>query len=133
MAQQPQTISFLDTLRRNRVGALLAGLIVMIAVALLLSAAVPDDLNTVIALLLIVLLGAAVGFAVRLTAPDQGAATMFTAGALAALGTPIMFDTGSGLGSFDESLLASFRDSPLFVAAGLAAIVAIIVAAWGRR
>ncbi len=133
MAQPVQTISFLDALRRNRVGALLSGLIVMLVAALLLSAAVPNDLNIVIELLLLLLLGAAVGFSVRVTAPDQKAATLWTAAGLAALGTTIMFGTGTGQGSFGDNLLQSLGSGFEYVAAGLAAVIAIICAGWGKR
>ena len=132
-AQQAQTISFLDVLRRNRVGALVSGLVVMFAAALLLSAAVPDDLNVVIALLLVTLLAAAVGFSVRVTAPDQGAWTLVTAGVLAGIGTPIMIETGLSAASFGDALLGSFMSEYLFVAAALAAIIAVICAGWGKR
>jgi hypothetical protein len=131
--QGARTISFLDVLRRNRVGNLVVGLIVMFATALLLSAAVPSDLNIVIEILLILLLAAAVGFAVRVTSPDQGVGTLVTAGLLAAVGTPILFVTGSDPGSFGAALLASFASSYLQVAAALAAIVAVICAGWGKR
>ena len=131
--QQAQTISFLDVLRRNRVGALVSGIVVMFAAALLLSAAVPDDLNIVIALLLILLLAAAVGFAVRVTAPDQGAWTLVTAAVLAGIGTPILLVTGSSTASFGDALLSSFASEYLSVAAALAAIVAVICAGWGKR
>ena len=132
-AQQAQTISFLDVLRRNRVGALVSGLVVMFAAALLLSAAVPDDLNVVIALLLVILLAAAVGFSVRVTAPDQGTWTLVTAAVLAGIGTPIMFATGSSTESFGDALLGSFMSEYLAVAAALAAIIAVICAGWGKR
>jgi len=132
-AQQKQTISFLEVLRRNRVGNLVSGLVVMFAAALLLSAAVPSDLNIVIEILLILLLAAAVGFTVRVTSPDQGAGTLVTAAILAAVGTPILFVTGSDPGSFGAAMLASFGASYLEVAAALAAIVAVICAGWGKR
>lgn len=131
--QAKQTISFLEVLRRNRVGNLVSGLIVMFAAALLLSAAVPSDLNIVIEILLILLLAAAVGFTVRVTSPDQRVGTLVTAGILAALGTPILFVTGSDPGSFGAALLASFSSDYLQVAAALAAIVAVICAGWGKR
>lgn len=131
--QEARTISFLDVLRRNRVGNVLTGLIVMFAAALLLSAAVPSDLNIVIEILLIVLLAAAVGFAVRVTSPDQAGGTLLTAAVLAAVGTPILFVTGSDPGSFGVALLASFGSGFLQVAAALAAIVAVICAGWGKR
>ncbi len=133
MAQQAQTISFLDVLRRNRVGALLAGLVVMLAAALILSAAVPDDLNVVIALLLIILLAAAVGFTVRVTSPDRATGTLVTAALLAGLGTPIMFDTGTSTASFGDALLSSFNGTYFYVAAALSAIIAAICAGWGKR
>ena len=131
--QAKQTISFLEVLRRNRVGNLVAGLVVMFAAALLLSAAVPSDLNIVIEILLILLLAAAVGFTVRVTSPDQGAGTLVTAAILAAVGTPILFVTGSDPGSFGAAMLGSFNSSYLQVAAALAAIVAVICAGWGKR
>ncbi len=131
--QQAQTISFLDVLRRNRVGGLLSGLVVMLAAALILSAAVPDDLNVVIALLLIILLAAAVGFTVRVTSPNQGTGTLVTAAALAGLGTPIMFETGSSSASFGDALLASLAGNFLYVAAALAAVISVICAGWGKR
>jgi hypothetical protein len=105
----------------------------MIAAALLLSAAVPDDLNVVIALLLIILLAAAVGFTVRVTSPDQGTWTLVTAAVLAGIGTPIMFVTGSSTASFGDALLGSFFGEYLYVAAGLAGIIAVICAGWGKR
>jgi hypothetical protein len=113
---QAQTISFLDVLRRNRVGALVSGLVVMFAAALLLSAAVPDDLNIVIALL-----------------PDQGAWTLVTAAVLAGIGTPILLVTGSSTESFGDALLSSLASEYLSVAAALAAIAAAICAGWGKR
>jgi hypothetical protein len=132
-AQEARAISFIDVLRRNRVGNLVVGLIVMFAAALLLSAAVPNDLNIVIKILLILLLAAAVGFAVRVTSPDQGVGTLVTAGILAAVGTPILFVTGSNTGSFGAALLASFDSTYLVVDAALAALVAVICAGWGKR
>ena len=69
-AQQKQTISFLEVLRRNRVGNLVSGLVVMFAAALLLSAAVPSDLNIVIEILLILLLAGI--FAVRVRSAASG-------------------------------------------------------------
>ena len=132
-------ISFMVALRRNRVGALLAGLVVTVGVALVLGAAVPSDLNTAIAVILILLLAAAVGFAVKATSPMQDMPMMVTAGALAAIGVPLLFDAGGaasvsdgGLG-FDQAMLAGLFDSYLSVGSGLAAVVAIIVAAWGER
>lgn len=133
MAQQAQTISFLDVLRRNRVGGLLSGLIVMLAVAMILSAAVPNDLNVVIALLLTFLLATAVGFVVRVTSANQGAGTLVTAAVLAGLGTPIMFATGASQSSFGDALLESLYSEYLFVAAALGAIIAVIWAGWGKR
>ena len=132
-AQAKQTISFLEVLRRNRVGNLVSGLVVMFAAALLLSAAVPNDLNIVIEILLILLLAAAVGFTVRVTSPDQGVGTIVTAAILAAVGTPILFVTGSDPGSFGAAMLASFQSGFVAVAAALAAIVAVICAGWGKR
>jgi hypothetical protein len=132
MADKAQTISFLDTLRKNRSGALISGIVVTIAVALILSAAVPTDLNSLIAIFLTLLLGIAVGFAVKVTSPTQDGPTMLTAGALAAIGVPIIFDAGSEM-AFDDAILMSLFSGYLSVGSALAAIVAIIVAAWGPR
>jgi hypothetical protein len=145
MAEPPQTISFLDALRKNRAGALLSGLIVMIAAALVLSAAVPSDLNTAIAVLLILLLAAAVGFAVKVTSAKVDAATLLTAGGLAAVGVPLLFGAGGagylaqslGLSgadlSFDQSILMSLQGGFITVGSAIAAVVAIVIAAWGQR
>ena len=146
MAERPQTISFLDALRRNRVGALLSGLVVMIAAALVLSAAVPSDLNTAIAVLLIVLLAAAVGFAIKVSSPAPDAPTLLAAGALAAIGVPLMFGAGGAVAaasapaavgasapSFDQLVLASLQGGYLTVGSAIAAVVAIVVAGWGKR
>jgi hypothetical protein len=147
MADKPQIISSLDALRRNRVGALISGLIVTVAVALILSAAVPDDLNTAIAILLILLLAVAVGFTVKVTSPKQDGPMMLAAGALAAIGVPILFGAGGagatildstgtlvlGGPSFDQAILSSLMDGYLTIGSALAAIVAITVAAWGTR
>jgi hypothetical protein len=147
MADKPQTISSLDALRRNRVGALISGLIVTVAVALILSAAVPDDLNTAIAILLILLLAVAVGFTVKVTSPKQDGPMMLAAGSLAAIGVPILFGAGGagvvatsdiaplvlGGPSFDQAILSSLMDGYLTVGSALAAVVAITVAAWGAR
>jgi putative exporter of polyketide antibiotics len=76
---------------------------------------------------------AAVGFAVRVTSPDQAAGTLVTAGILDAVGTPTLFVTGSDPGSFGAAILASFGSTYLVVDAALAAIVAVICAGWGKR
>lgn len=134
MANKGQTISFIEALRQNRGGALLSGILVMVAAALVLSAAVPDDLNTAIAVLLIVLLAVAVGFTVKVTSAKQDGPAMLTAGGLAAVGVPILFGAGiSGPVSFDDAVLASLQDNYLTVGSALAAVVAITVAAWGTR
>jgi uncharacterized membrane protein len=133
MADKAQTISFLDPLRKNRVGALLSGVIVMIAVALVLSAAVPDDLNSLIALFLILVLAVAVGFTVKVTSANQDAPAMFIAGGVAAIGVPVIFDAGTPGMALDDSILMSLSDNYLTVGSAFAAIVAIIVAGWGTR
>ncbi len=133
MADKAQTISFLDPLRKNRVGALLSGVIVMIAVALVLSAAVPDDLNSLIALFLILVLAVAVGFTVKVTSANQDAPAMLIAGGVAAIGVPVIFDAGTPGMALDDSILMSLSDNYLTVGSAFAAIVAIIVAGWGTR
>jgi hypothetical protein len=133
------TSPIIDALRRNRAGALLAGLVVMVAVALVLGAAVPPDLNTAIAVLVILLLATAVGFAVKVTSPKQDTPMVVTAGALAAIGVPLLFGAGGatsvsdGGRGFDQAMLAGIFDSYLSAGSALAAVVAIIVAAWGER
>ncbi|MBN2176611.1 MAG: hypothetical protein JW722_03030 [Demequinaceae bacterium] len=133
MADKVQTVSFLETLRKNRAGALLTGLIVTVAVALILSAAVPDDINSMIAILLIVLLALAIGFAVKVTSPKQDVPMVFTAGGLAAIGVPILFGAGTHGIAFDDAILYALGDEYLSVGSALAAIVAITVAVWGPR
>jgi hypothetical protein len=145
MAERPPTISFLDALRQNRSGALLSGLLVMIAAALVLSAAVPSDLNTAIAVVLIVLLAVAIGFAVKVTSARVDAPMLLVAGGLAAVGVPILFGAGGtnsgasildvsvGTPSFDQAILASLQAGFLTVGSAIAATVAICVAAWGPR
>jgi hypothetical protein len=110
------------------VGKLVVGLVVMFAVALLLSAAVPTEFNIVIEILLHLLLAAAVGFAVRVTSPDQGRGPLFSAGFLAPVGMPILFVTGTDPRTFGTSTLAGFNSPFLQVASALAAIVAVICA-----
>lgn len=114
-------------------GKLVVGRLVMFAVALLLSAAVPTDFNTVIEILLHPLLASAVGFAVRVTSPDQGRGPLFSAGFLAPVGMPILFVTGTDPRTFGTTMLAGFNSPFLQVASALAAIAAMIGAGRGMR
>ena len=74
-----------------------------------------------------------VGFAVRVTSANQGAGTLTVAAVLAALGTTVMFGTGSSQESFGDALLTSFYGDYFYVAAALAAVIAVICAGWGKR
>jgi hypothetical protein len=127
------SISFMEALRRNRSGALLAGLVVMVVTALVLSAAVPNDLNTATSILLILLLAAAIGFAVKATSPAIDAPTLATAGGLALVGVPFMLVAGTAGESFDGAMLAALGSEFLTVEAVLGAAIAVVVAAWGDR
>jgi hypothetical protein len=133
MADKAQPNSFLDPIRKNRVGALISGIVVTIVVALILSAAVPDDLNSLIALFLILVLAVAVGFTIKVTSANQDAPAMLIAGGLAAIGVPVIFDAGTPGMALDDSILMSLSDNYLTVGSAFAAIVAIIVAGWGAR
>lgn len=140
MADKAPPISFIDALRRNRVGALLSGIIVTVATALVLSAAVPDDCTTANAVILILLLAVAVGFTVKVASAEQDAPTLLTAGALAAIGVPIVFIAGGAIAfggyagaTFDDSILESLTHDYLTVGSAIAAVVAVIVAGWGPR
>ncbi|WP_062463304.1 hypothetical protein [Demequina soli] len=143
--------SVLERVRRNRVGALAAGLLVALAAGLLLAILVPTDPNLLALTLLGALLTAAVGFTVRELSPrrgllDQGAAFVATV-----MGVHVMAVTGTldGIGGglakqvlsmigatgpgYDDALLASLA-SPAFSTGGiLCGLAAAIIVGWGPR
>ena len=93
-APVPPSPSVLERLRRNRMGAVLGGLIVALAVALLLSVLVPDS-NLLLALTLLGLAEAfAVGFTVRYLSDCRGLRHQVTAFVLAAIGVHVLATTG---------------------------------------
>lgn len=159
-APAPVSPSVLERMRRNRMGAVLGGLIVSLVVAMLLSILVPDS-NVLLALVLLgALESAAVGFAVRTLTVERGLATQVTAFVLAAIGTHVLATTGvvntaignlqdaigalltggpgprggagSGLG-WDDALLGSLWTPTISTGAVIAGLVAAIIAGWGAR
>lgn len=148
--------SVLERLRRNRMGAVLGGLIVAIAVALLLSVLVPDS-NLLLALALLGLAEAfAVGFTVRYLTDGRGWTTQATAFVLAAIGVHVMVTTGmvnqaignvgsllggvlgkdsgaaSGLG-WDDAVVAALATPSVSTGAVVCGLIAAIIAGWGPR
>lgn len=149
--------SVLERLRRNRMGAVLGGLVVAIAVALLLSVLVPDS-NLLLALTLLGLAEAfAVGFTVRYLAASRGLRYQVTAFALAAIGVHLLATTGmvnqklgdlsdllssafggprggggSGLG-WDDAVVSALATPAVSTGAIVCGIVAAIIAGWGPR
>ena len=148
--------SVLERLRRNRMGAVLGGLIVALAVALLLSVLVPDS-NRLLALTLLGLAEAvAVGSTVRYLSGCRGLRHQVTAFVLAAIGVHVLATTGlvnqklgdvsgllsgvlkgskgigSGLG-WDDAVMSAFATPAISTGAVLCGLVAAIIAGWGVR
>ncbi|MDN4471628.1 hypothetical protein [Demequina zhanjiangensis] len=142
---QPRSV--LDRLRRNRMGALAAGLVVAIAVGLLLSVLVPGEPNLLAYALLGLLLIAAVSATVRFLSPDRGLAAQGSAFFATAVGVHLMLVTGAvdsagselfeligGSGvSFDDALLAALAVPMVSTGVLLSGVVAAVVAGWGPR
>lgn len=143
----PPSVPVLERVRRNRMGALAAGLLVALVVGLLLSVLVPGGTNLLAYVLLGLLLTAAVGATVRYLSPDRGLAAQGTAFATTALGAHLMLitgavnSTGSGLledlgaqgPGFDDALLAALG-APIFSSGVLlCGLVAAVIAGWGAR
>lgn len=141
------SVPVLERVRRNRMGALSAGLLVALAVGLLLSVLVPGGTNLLAYVLLGLLLTAAVGATVRYLSPDRGLAAQATAFVTTALGAHVMLITGainsagSGLladlgaqgPGFDDALLAALG-APIFSSGVLlCGLVAAVIAGWGVR
>ncbi len=152
----PQTPSVLERLRRNRMGAVLGGLIVAVAVALLLSVLVPDS-NLLLALGILGLAEAfAVGFTVRYLSDCRGVRHQITAFVLATAGVHILATTGmvnqklgdvsallsggfggsggagSGLG-WDDALVGALATPAVSTGAVVCGLIAAIIAGWGLR
>ncbi len=140
--------SVLDRLRRNRMGALTAGLVVAIVVGLLLSVLVPSDPNLLAYILLGALVTAAVAFTVRFLSPERGLLDQVSAFVAAALGVHLMLVTGavnsagSGLledvlgvsgPGFDDALMAALAVPTVSTGVLLSGVVAAIVVGWGSR
>ena len=149
--------SVLERLRRNRMGAVLGGLVVAIAVALLLSVLVPDS-NLLLALTLLGLAEAfAVGFTVRYLSDCRGLRHQVAAFALAAIGVHVLATTGmvnqkfgdlsailssaftgtrgaggSGLG-WDDAVMSALATPAVSTGAIVCGLVAAIIAGWGVR
>ncbi|NYI40730.1 hypothetical protein [Demequina lutea] len=148
--------SVLERLRRNRMGAMLGGLVVAIAVALLLSVLVPNS-NLLLALTLLGLAEAfAVGFTVRYLSGCRGLRHQVTAFVLAAIGVHVLATTGlvnqkfgdlsgilssvlsgakgigGGLG-WDDAVMSALATPAVSTGAILCGLVAAIIAGWGVR
>ncbi len=149
--------SVLERLRRNRMGAVLGGLVVAIAVALLLSVLVPVS-NLLLALALLGLAEAfAVGFTVRYLSDCRGLRHQVTAFALATIGVHVLATTGmvnqkfgdlsgilsgvfggsrggggSGLG-WDDAVVSALATPAFSTGAIVCGLVAAIIAGWGVR
>ena len=151
-----QTPSVLERLRRNRMGAVLGGLVVAIALALLLSVLVPDS-NLLLALTLLGLAEAfAVGFTVRYLSGCRGLRHQVTAFVLATIGVHVLATTGmvnqkfgdlggllssaltgskgigGGLG-WDDAVMSALATPAISTGAVLCGLVAAIIAGWGIR
>ncbi len=149
--------SVLERLRRNRMGAVLGGLIVAMVVALLLSVLVPDS-NLLLALALLGLAEAfAVGFTVRYLSTGRGLRHQVTAFALATIGVHVLATTGivnqklgdvsgllsgvlggsrggGGLGlGWDDAVVGAFATPAVSTGAIVCGLVAAIIAGWGVR
>ncbi|WP_062518652.1 hypothetical protein [Demequina silvatica] len=149
--QEPPSV--LERVRRNRVGALAAGLGVAVVVALLLAILVPGEPNLYASALLGLLVTAAVGFTVRYLAVDRGWAGQGAAFLATVIGVHLMGVTGTlnGLGSgrgagrgmmaqlgfsgigFDDALLAALATPAVSTGGVLAGLVAAVIVGWGPR
>jgi len=148
--------SVLERLRRNRMGAVLGGLVVAMVVGLLLSIFVPDS-NLLLALAVLGLAEAfAVGFTVRYLSECRGRATQLTAFVLAALGVHVLVTTGmvnqaigdlgsvvggllnqgagapAGLG-WDDAVISALATPAISTGTVVCGLVAAIIAGWGLR
>lgn len=141
------SVPVLERVRRNRMGALAAGLLVAIAVGLLLSVLVPGGTNLLAYVLLGLLLTAAVGATVRYLSPDRGLAAQATAfvstalgahlmlitGAVNSAGSGILEDLGAAGPGFDDALLVALG-APVFSSGVLlCGLIAAVIAGWGAR
>jgi len=156
VAPAPQAPSVLERLRRNRMGAVLGGLVVAMALALLLSVLVPDS-NLLLALTLLGLAEAfAVGFTVRYLSGCRGLKHQVTAFVLATIGVHVLATTGmvnqkfgdltgllssvlggsKGLGGglgWDDAVMSALATPAVSTGAILCGLVAAIIAGWGVR
>jgi len=148
--------SVVGRLRRNRMGAVLGGLIVAVAFGLLLSIFVPDS-NLLLALSVLGLAESlAVGFTVRYLTDWRGLTTQLTAFVLATIGVHLMVTTGmvnqaagsvgslvdglmggrgggaSGIG-WDDAALGALATPAVSTGAVVCGLIAAIVAGWGTR
>lgn len=143
-----QAPSYLDRLRANQMGPLVASLVVGAAVGLLLSMLVPHPSNVWALMLLAVLVAAAVGFAVRYLSLTRDWRAWVPAFLGTVLGVHLMAVAGSINGisfdalpdflkisgpGFDDALLAAFATPAASMGTILAGLIAVIIAGWGPR
>ncbi|WP_062200908.1 hypothetical protein [Demequina salsinemoris] len=139
--------SFLDRLRRNRMGALAAGLVVAVLLGLLLSVLVPSEPNLLAYVLLGLMVTVLVGATVRYLSPERGFLDQAAAFVSSALGVHLMIVTGavnsagSGLledlgvtgPGFDDALMAALAVPMVSTGMLLSGLVAAIIVGWGPR
>ncbi|WP_062213176.1 hypothetical protein [Demequina oxidasica] len=139
-------MSFLESLRRNRMGVLTAALVVAFVLGLLLSVLVPNKPGAFAMILLGALMAAAVGFTVRYLSEAKGLLTQIVAFVATALGVHIMAVTGAASGSisaleqigasgpgFNDALLIALATPAISAGGVLAGLVAAIIVGWGAK
>lgn len=142
---QPAGTSFLESVRRNRMGALTAALVVALLLGLLLSVLVPSQPGALAMILLGALMTAAVGFTVRYLSVAQGLLTQVVAFVATVIGVHVMSVTGAASGSiplleqlgggpsFDDALLLALATPAISAGGVLAGLVAAIIVGWGPK
>ncbi|MDN4482705.1 hypothetical protein [Demequina lignilytica] len=140
--------SVLERMRRNRMGSLVAALVVGIAVGLLLAVLVPSEPNLYAMVVLGALITAAVGFTVRYLSRSRAIGAQAVAFVGTVVGIHVMAVTGAvdGIGAgrlldmigldgpgFDDALLAALATPAVSTGGVLAGLVAAIIAGWGPR
>ncbi|WP_061962837.1 hypothetical protein [Demequina aurantiaca] len=138
--------SFLESLRRNRMGVLTAALVVAFVLGLLLSVLVPNKPGAFAMIILGAFMAAAVGFTVRYLSEAKGLLTQIVAFVATGLGVHIMAITGAASGSvsaleqfgasgpgFNDALLIALATPAISAGGVLAGLVAAIIVGWGEK
>ena len=138
--------SFLESVRRNRMGVLTAALVVALVFGLLLSVLVPNKPGALAMLLLGTLLAVAVGSTVRYLSQARGLVTQVVAFVATTIGVHVMAVTGVASGSipaleqlgvggpsFNDALVIAFAIPAISTGGVVAGLVAVIIAGWGPK